>query len=118
MVNGVQVPGPAPILCRTIDWSGVVAIMDTVACGGERLPGSAGPDALPLSQLGVWSTCAVGGVSRPPQAAMPVTEYLDVTRGKDEEVPRKYKRQVWQRGMVMKSEDAPKYYGFGRGRSK
>ena len=37
MVFGVQVPGPAPILCWTFDWSGVVAIMDTVACGGVRL---------------------------------------------------------------------------------
>ena len=38
MVLGVQMPSPALILCRTIDWSGVVAIMDTVACGGVRLP--------------------------------------------------------------------------------
>ena len=38
MVLGVQMPSPALILCRTIDWSGVMAIMGTVACGGVRLP--------------------------------------------------------------------------------
>ena len=63
MVFGVQMPSPALILCRTIDWRGVVAIMDTVACGGVRLPGSAGPDALPLSRLGIWVVCAVKGMS-------------------------------------------------------
>ena len=42
-------------------------------------PSAAGPDALPLSRLGVCGTCAVGGVCRPPQAAMPVTEGIALT---------------------------------------
>ena len=65
MVNGVQVPGPAPILCRTIDWSGVVAILDTVACGGVRLPEIRRPRCFtPLATGGLVHLRGEGDVRR------------------------------------------------------